>query len=530
MLYFQPVENFGSTAPLIEMVIKDFDLDLNDDLKDLVYFNIKTFNTLTSKKAPKNLDTGYSLTGPGVAYGIVNDFLSYLTKEEQEKIAVAFLMAHLEIQNGEPDASNIEEVEDRVAQILDTLDKEIDLCGKTEEYVVKAGIPIADFSEAGTRPQHSEEMTFQEDEARLIIAITVFMKLVSPLMGAFIHKYSGIIDNEYKEAHARSMLTPLHQRRYNKLLVKLHFYISNLVEKKLKVDATAMYNGQTLAKAARHAVDMAIVKRLVSVELFKKDGNIIKYLASCGRGSTESQQKNIASSHSAKIIADPTDQDKDEGNQSRMEVESRQSAKTADIPILLNWASDACWKNLAERENLDMEEIESAHAFYRRNPVIINKLSHYLLCMYYGPELGGGSSIAHLNATAVSRLSAVMQILLARGGAINLAHALTINVSETPRIPQKDDHLFINGWMSMSEYTECKRTLPAGFGDKEWNGRLKDIAGFCMQKTIVYNTAPVVWTMLDRQSRNGKIFTDFLPLMSELMKFITLTYMKGKNE
>lgn len=530
MLYFQPVEDFGTANPIIEMVISDFDIELTEDTKNLVYFNIKTFSTLTSKKQDKDPETGELYTGPGVAFDVANNFLAGLTMEEQEKVAIAFLHAHLEIRCGAADASDIDDVEDKVAVILDELDLAIDICRKTEDYVRTANIPIADFSEAGTRPQDSADMTFVAEEAIIITAITVFMKVISPIIGAFISKYAGIIDNDHKESHARAMLTLLHRRKYNKLLVKLHYYISKLVEGKLKFDATSMYNGVTLAHAARHAVDMAIIKRLVCVSLYRRDGNIIKYLASCGRGSTESQQKNIASTNAAKIIADPVEQERDEGNQSRMEVESRQSVKTADIPILLNVAARNIWRTTVEREGLDMEQIETAQAFYRRNPVVVNIISQYLLCMYYGPDLGGGSSILHLNSSTISDLSATLQVLLAQSGAPMLAHALTINVSESPRLPQKDDYLFVNGWTSMPEFTECKKLLPAGFGDKEWNGRLKDIATFLIQRILVYNTAPVVWDIIDSPSKNGKIFGGFLPLMNELMKFVSLTYAKGKTE
>ena len=530
MLYFQPVEEFGTSNPIIRMHWSDFDLPLTDETKHLIFFNIKTFSTLTSKKQDRDPLTGEISTGPSMAYDPVNDFLSKLDVKDQEKIALAFLYSHLEIQCGKPDASDIEAVEDKVALILDQLDRDIDICGKTEEYVRNSSIPMADMSDAGTRPQDTPEMTFYQEDAVIITAITIFMKLVSPLMGAFIHKYTGIIDNDYKEAHARAMLTPLHRRRYNDLILKLHYYINRLVQQKLKIDATAMYNGQTLARATRHAVDMAIVKRLVCVHLYRRDGNIIKYLASCGRGSTESQQKNIATNSGAKILADPLDQDRDEGNTSRMEVESGQSVKPADVPILLNVAAQKCCKIVVERENLKPDLVETAQAFFRRNPIIINPISQYLMCMYYGPDLCGGSSIMHLNSVAVGDLGAVLQIYMASHGAPMLAHAVSMHLSESPRIPQKTDYLFSNGWMNMPEYTECRKLLPSGFGDKEWNGRLKDIAGIMMQRVMVYNTAPATWDLIGQASRNGKIFTDFTPLMVEIMKFVTFIYSQGRME
>lgn len=530
MLTFEPVENYGTANPIIQMNWSGFDLPLTEEMRNLTFFNIKTFSTLTSNKQTRDKITGELATGPSVAYDPVNDFLSGLSLEDQEKIAIAFIYAHLEIQCGAPDASDIESVEDKVAHILDRLDMDIDLCGKTEQYVRNSNIPFADMSDAGTRPQDTPEMTFHEDEAILITAIAVFMKLVSPLMGAFISKYMGVIDNVYKEAHARTMLTPLHRRRYNKLLIKMHYYITKLVDGKLKVDATAMYNGQTLPRASRHAVDMAIIKRLVSVSLYKRDGNIVKYVASCGRGNTESQQKNIATHNSARLMADPQDQDRDEGNTSRMEVESGQSSKPADVPIILACASKRVWRQIAEREEMNLEDVESAQAFYRRNPIVINMLSQYLFCMFYGPELGGGSSIMHLNSVAIGELGAVLQMYFAKHGWHMLAHAVSINLSESPRVPERDDYLFSNGYTNLQEYTECRKTLPSGFGEREWNGRLKEIVQLLLQRILVYNTSPVAWDLIGQVPRNGKIFTDFMPLLTELMKFITLTYTSGAVE
>ena len=530
MLFIRPVEDFSSQNPIVELVWDGFEVPLKDDDQYLRFFNIKTYSTLTSKRKDPNPFSTEVATGPEVALDPANDFLRTLSIEEQEKVAIAFLHAHLEIHCGKPDASDIEEVEDRIAEILDSLDLEIDLCAKTEEYVKVSNISIADMSDAGTRPQDTPEMTFLEPEAVVITAIAVFMKLISPIIGAFITKYMPVLDNEYKESHACTILTRLHRRKYGDLIVKLHQYLTKLVDPKLKIDATALYNGQTLAKAARHAVDTAIVKRLVCVSLYRADGNIIKYLACCGRGSAESQQKNIAATNAAKIIADPIEQEKDEGNTSRMEVESRQSAKTADTPIILGVIARQVWKNVAARESIDPEALESVRAYYRRNPIVVNCISQYLLCMFYGGELGGGSSILQLIATTVSDLGAVLQLVFAQNGAASLAHVISANVAEAPRLGAKDDYIFSNMWKSSVEYAECKKILPAGFGDREWNCRLVEIANFLMQRTLVYNTAPVVWDLCEETPRNEVAITNFTEIMLDLMKFVKYTFVSGRLE
>jgi hypothetical protein len=529
MLHFEPVDGFSSQNPYIRMVCGGFEIPDLPGIEELMLFNIRTFSAFTTRRREYDPESGDIGTGPEVAYDPVNHFLRSFTVEEHEKIAYAFLESHLLIRNGADDASDIEEVEDKVGDILDRLDREINLCKRTETYV-KDCIPVAKMDDAGSRPQDTPEMTFHHDEAVLVTAIAVFMKLISPIMGAFIFKYSKVIDNEYKESHARAILTKLHSRTYQQLLLKLHRYLTKLVSGYHKGDATAMYNGNTLARAARHAVDTAVVKRLVCVSLHKEDGNIIKYLACCGTGAADSQQKNIAANNAAKIITDPVDQEKDEGNTSRMEAESRQSAKTADTPIIISVVANNVWKKVARDEEIDPEMLESARAYYRRNPVIIHDISLYLLSMYYGPMIGGGSGISMLNAAVVSDMAATFQFILASSGSATLAHILTANLTETPRESQPSDLIFNNAWQNAFEYTECKKLLPAGFGEKEWNAKLKNIASTLVQRTMTYNTAPAVWEMIGTEGKNGVAIHDFQKIMIDLMKFVSFTYVKGKIE
>lgn len=526
MLYFVPVEDFGSQNPIVQMKWKGFDLGLQDDAKQLAFFNIKTFASLLHK------GRGTSTDGPEVVFDPVNDFLSRLTLEEHEIIAFTFLRAHQIIQEGGFEPEEIEKVEDEIADLLNELDLQTDICRKTEEYVRTSDIPIADMSDAGTKPQHTPEMTFKEDEALTITAIAIFVKLISPIIGIFIHKYMVVLDNDYKESHARAMLTKLHNRKYHSLLIKLHNYVGVLVNGKLnkKNDATVLYNGQTSSKAIRIAVDAQIIKRLVCVSLYRANGNICKYMACCSRGSAESQLKNITSNNPAKIAADPVDQDKDEGNTSRMEVESRQSIKTADVPIFVAVTAKNLWKNVAREHELNIEDLETAKAYYRKHPVVVNPISQYILCLFYGPLLGGGQSLMLLNSNTINELSATLQMVFVSQNATYLAHALTALVAESPRLGEKDDYIFSNQWTSSVSYSECKKILPAGFGDKEWNSKLKEIASFLLQRTLVYNTAPVVWDMCEQKPQNGKAFTDLIDVMTSLMTFVKYTYLSGKLE
>ena len=66
--------------------------------------------------------------------------------------------------------------------------------------------------------------------------------------------------------------------------------------------------------------------------------------------------------------------------------------------------------------------------------------------------------------------------------------------------------------------------IPAGFGEKEWDAKLKSIETFLTMKTCIYNTAPVIWDILGQPSQNDKAFSEFKELMVELLQFIKLVY------
>lgn len=98
-------------------------------------------------------------------------------------------------------------------------------------------------------------------------------------------------------------------------------------------------------------MDTIITKRFVGVDLYRKDGNIVKYIASCCRSSAE---PHISAANAVKIISDPVDlEKKDEGNTSRIEAESRQTETTADVPILIRVAANRLWQTVIEKEELD---------------------------------------------------------------------------------------------------------------------------------------------------------------------------------
>lgn len=515
MLYIQAVQDFSTTNALVELVYSGFDIPEIDEWPELNLFDVRTFTVFT--KYPD---------GPSRAYNPVNEFFTTLTIEEQKEIATSFAIMHCDIMLGKDDASDVTTVVDNIGEVIDQLDIRLNLCDRLVDFVEHSSIPISDMEDAGKRAQDTKPMTFVREEGVIVTSICVLMKMLSPITGVFIAKYTHVIDNKYKEIHTQTIMTKLFTRKYYDLIVKFNRYVTRLVETKISITPTAIFGGCTLDSVARLTIDMILVKKFAGVNLYEADGNIIKYVASCCGSNVESSSKNASATNAVKIISDPTDMDQDEGNQSRLESESRQSAKTADFPILISIAAKHQCKKVIEMEEIDAELIERTFAYYRANTVFVNPITECAVATYYGADLGGGAGIFLLQAPVMSQLAAVLQILCVQRDAPMLGHVLTANCPATDKIPDSADCVFMNQWKSTLEYQECKRILPAGFGEKEWDTKLKDIALFLTTKTLTYNTAPAVWELCDVQVRNGKTITDQLEIMVELMRFIKIIYKK----
>lgn len=508
MLYFIPVEDFGSQNPFIQMKWDGFNLDI-DPTDEATIFNIRQFHNLISTK-----------TGPGVALNPVNHFLKTLSITDQEAIASSMLLAHITIMEAGETEEEILEVERVVGEIFDDLDLAIDLCGKCEEFAKTSDIPISNMSEAGTQPQHTPEMTFHYDEAVTITAIAIFVKLVTGVLGAFTNKYNAVIDTEYKISHARAMLTPLHARRYKPLMLKLKNYLERLIENKCKLEKkpspTAAYHGQTLDNMTRREFDNAIVTRLICIDLYLPDGNSIKYIAASCKNGASSKQRNAENNGNVRFMTDPSEQDpKDEGNASRMEIGSRQSVKTADTPIIVETYARQMITNIIASENISQEQFNQAKLYYQAHPICLgNPFMEYLLCLTYGPELGSGEYLGFLSSPVITDLCILFQMTI--GEMIpTLGHIVTADIPNTPRNPVGTDLMFINAWQNLPEYTECRKNSPAGFGEIEWNTKFKSLAETLLNNVFVYSTAPIIWERIepDKDPQNGKVITDFTAVM-----------------
>ena len=516
MLEIIEAANFYEGNPSMELNYEGFDIPEADENPELKIFNTKTFYSFVKYHSTE------------AAYRPVNNFLRTLSIEDQKEIASTLMVLNGLIKQPITNLAALTDLTQVCAEIIADLDTEISLCKKINEYTyyaIRSGdIPITDMSDAGSRPQDRKEMTFYQNEAETLTAIAVLAKLMSPVTGEFIGRHAVLVPQQMRESFCCSLFTRLYNRHYQEIIKKITFYVSTLVHPKSRNDPAIHYRGFTPSLTTRVVTDMILTKKLVSIDLFKPDGSVIKYIASCIRSYLDSQQKNTPGNWNIKIFTDPKDgsdaNGNEETNNSRIEIESTYSKKPAVTEPLVRFTAQ--WivnKYLSDGLVNGNVFMDSLH-WYHDNPVLITPIGMFIIATYFGPDLAGGKSVYQLDGKEMVGLVTLLQCIAAENGMGCLANSLTMAMSAEERVASSEDFNFANTWRSSSEYSSCRKVVSGGFGEVNWDTELKEIVRLLTTKTFKYHTAPAIWDVLDLRNLNASVFTDYYGLTNELLLLI----------
>lgn len=502
--------------------LDDLNIEVGGVLVERLQFRTDTYDAF------KDAKNGTEFSGIR-AYGSINEFMQQLPQNEKEAIGKMFILCHQTLQEYMTDAFNIPYVITTISSILVSLDNEIDLCRKL--YIYGRTIPIELMEGAGNRPQDRESMTFSPEEMTVLISLVLLCKLISPIMGDFISKCKQKhmeVPTENKEIHCFGMLTGIFENKYKEIYAKLDYYIQQVLKEftnKLSTEATAINAGMTADKSQERAKANLFVKRFVGLDLYRPSGNLMKYIVAIVRISANSERSSANSSNAA-LFRDFKDNDgsQEEGNTSRLEAESSVSNRTADTPIIVKIAADTLLEKVIAGNNIDESAYKAALAYYSQNCIVFTPINIFLLCSYYGQELGGGFSIKLLGAEHIIKLVTALQFIMYQYNGELLLHALSFvpTMHSKTQITPEDDRLKV-AWASSLEYKQCAQCIPKGFGEKKWDAKLREIVSYLLANHVMYNTAPVFWDMLNadgtRPSKNGTIFNQGDLLLRHLCAF-----------
>lgn len=487
----------------------------NNVYKPRLLFNATTYDTLRR----------YDLSAWEVVFGSVNRFMNMLDNESKKQICMTFILMH-DILNTMT-SSNMITVIDKMAEMLDQLDQQTDLCTKLEQFV-EVDMPIPELADVGGRPQDTEQMTFRKPHVLMLTAIALLCKSLAPIYGQFFHQYkqNTTADNNVKEIHCATILKDLLQRRYKQLILKLNHFVVNILSQqyKQKDDIISAYNGNTIQSQALDGISSIFTRKFITVDLYKNDGNLMTYITTCLKNSVDTKYRTASSKNNIREREDNKsmkEASSDEGNASRLENESFTSMKTADVPILVNWIVNFTIDNLRHELGLTDEIYEQALAYYNSNLPPMTPVSNYLLCTYFGHRLGGAIGIAMLPALTYAKLSIVLQFVLIKQGFHGLAHAIMIIPQDRSKstLTEIDNRVRMT-WCNMPAYRNFKQRFPFGVGDRECDVKLKEVLEFLTSRVHTFNTAPVFWEIMGAEVNNGVMYQCTPDIMEQLCNFI----------
>ena len=485
----------------------------NDTYLPLLRFNGDTYDTL------KKRDT----VAWDVVFGSVNKFLTTLTNEEKQAIGLAFISMHNVLQN--MTSATLNQSIASLGDLLLKLDQFVDLSPKLEAFVEK-DMPIPDLSDVGGRPQDTEKMTFRRPHVLKLTTIALWCKLLAPVFGQFFWQYkkNTNADNDIKEIHCATILTPLFEKRYKDLILKLNYFVGNILiqQFKQKDDIISAYSGNTIDSQALNGVSSIYTRKFITVDLYKKDGNLMTYITTCLKNSVDTQYRTASSKSSIREReTNLKETTSDEGNTSRLENESFTSKKTADIPLIVEWLIDFEVEHYKQREGMSDDVYEQAMAYYRNNLPPMTPISNYLLCTYFGTDIGGAIGISMISAMSYIKLAIILQFILIKQGFKGLANAIMITPLNRIKTPLTAiDNKVRMTWSNTYAYRNFKQKFPYGVGDRECDGELRKIVEFLTTRVCTYNTAPVFWDLMDEDNKNGQEYQCTEDIMESLCNFI----------
>ena len=528
MLQFVEDERFYEGNPIIHMVTGGFNVDSSVSYKshpELYEFNVKTFSAF------------FRIHSTDAAFRPVNTFFSTLSTEIQKEISSTILLMSMIVKREYANPREVSGMFPIMSEMIGNLDKQIALEPLLEDFVLdqiaSGEMVLADVSQAGSRPIDRADMTFYQHDLERIQALFVLYKLFCVITGEVFYRHNTMIPQESREIMVSAIYTDITNYRVSALMNKIRHYVRKLMEPKTRNDAAAHYAFSTPQQLAAKTLALICIKKAVAVDLYTLYSNLIKFIASISKSTSESQIKGQISSEHVGTFLDPKDGDpatgNEETNSSRIEIESSNSKKPIIVISQSMFYADWLVKRLISTKAVDANLYNETYTWYRSHPALPNPIAMDLLANYFGPDLGGGKTIFNLNAKTLLPLITCMQVLSLKFNSYALTHILTASISAEEKMGNLDDFSLHNSWKSTPEYSACRKAVALGFGEVQWDLIFKSHLEWLTVKSFIYHTSPTIWNELSKivpnsytktVNDNGSRFDDSIMFMREELAFM----------
>lgn len=499
--------------PGVTLDISDLGVTKNEIANPYLTFQMSEYSKLKKKDKQEQISNWDNVFNP------VNSFIQTLPVESQKTMAQLYITQHKRIVEYVTDDKPERAIWDFVASLgreWSQFDRTCDMWERIIRFIQEGNIRIAeeDFINAGGRPQDSEAMTFRLEHGIAVTGFALLSKIMSPLF-AVAMLYLERLDEfttDVKTVYVSNFVYPMLQTECPNMLDKFRNYVETFVYKYLYEDSRKTMSAITKASQSQLLIGKIFVQAFVNMDMGSQKNNPLNYV----RSTIARAIKHLSIKHQFSV-RDPSFWKSDDGSTSgALEVDSAVSKTPMANPIISRCMALTMAKRVREFYDIGDEEFTNCYEFYMSHPFVPNNLTVSIVSGFFGPFMGGGASIQHLNMPQFVALTTVTQLICFMPGYYTLGHLLTALESTELRDQSTQEALMINDASRNDEYHRCTERYNI-LSPTIWENTITNMLKYVATTNHLANTAPLIWQHIDQESKNGKI----IPLDSSLGRQIS---------
>ena len=525
--------------------------DMGYDPSMYLDFNIKTYQPLHAGRNQEEWDK---------VFGYPTKFLNTLKDEELQQLALLYIYSNMEIRRKieseklviTRDMSDqdrevvmvhnqnlIHMLGSEISEQVAAVDKKISLYEKLVQWVYDGNVVVTVPPHIGELPQHFAEKTFNLDEAKILTAIAILCKILTPIVGLFLDKIISLdISNSYKDIYGVVIFRDFIDNKCSVIMDKLQSYVCDEVNKALKNDESKrlsnLWSGKSRSIYEDIAFSTILVRKLITVDLSNTNSTLMNYIYTCIKGACSSKSisgKNGNINVATRVPISEND-DSADGNISSFEAGSFVSNTTADFGVIIENAAQHVYNVFVNKhENISLDPIRF---YYLKGNLTLGNNNNAILGMLLGKHLGGAKSIEALRQTDLANLITISQIWCIENGFQDIVHLLSIlPTGQHKQMPTGAENVNLQQWNKNPAYINCSNEFQYEFDNSSrklrWDTFLEYLVNDLATKIYTYNTAPDIWDMLGEVPANGTYYKSPATLSVSICNLVLYLCRGGKD-
>lgn len=467
-----------------------------------------------------------------------NDVLASLSLEEKQRVYRCLYRSKQKLKTM-TDHNRL----DILNEIGDMWTKEIiamEIDRKAIAYVENSNIQIPESSKDHIdKPHHTREMTYMYDDYVQVIAISVIVKILIPILGEAVERTRiDVANSRSKETYASIIIqTILNDSPYlRESYDKLYNYILQTVDREERntfreaqwntpfayninqTQYSYALNGFTYERACHVILAQVLVKKLATINYYLDEkSNIMRFLHESITKSHDSlikgfNQRRTGNKRDPMVRKDGGDGDDsssrmDDDTTTTIEQSSRVSDQPADRPVFINATIGIAIEKYLKSNGHSLKDHKKACGHYAQNLHSISPLTNTLVASHFGYMVGGAKGLRYLTLLNYIPLLAATQMVLAKQGYVDVVHLISAT-SHTKTEPFTSlESSIVNNYKVSREYNQCLTLYPYALG-KVQNGlanigirqQLHTILNWLTQNTHKYNTASTIQKYINEET------------------------------